>query len=163
MGKQTSNNNDISLGMSQVVAFLTNMLDLTKTKRIELEQIGDNIYKELLQDGKNQIMAIANTAGSSTANDFFIDALNAYDDELYDEFPDVDILIDKIRDCIKLFRIAHGKSAQGDKALFDNAAIKALSNASFQRKPQFPQIITYDPYMRKKQNTDKIVNYKGDE
>jgi len=154
---------DINLGTNQVVAFLTNMLDLTKTKRKELEDIGNNIYKELLRQGKNQIMAIANTAGNSTANDLFIDALNAYDDEIYDEFPNADILLDKIRDCIKIFRIAHGKSAQGDKALFDNAAIKALSDVSFQRKPQFPQFITYDPYKRRKQNNGNIINYEEEE
>ena len=152
---KTSKNSDISLGQGQVIAFLSNMLDLTKTHREELEGIGDNIYKELLRSTKNQIMAIANTAGNSTANDLFIDSLNAYDDELYDEFPCAEILLDRIRDCIKLFRIAHGKSAQGKETLFDNALIKALSDLSFQRKPQF---IHYDPYITKRKSSH-IIDY----
>lgn len=149
---------DINLGTGQMVAFLSNMLDLTKKRQTDLEKIGDNIYKQLLQTTKNQIVAIANTAKNSTANDLFIDALNAYDRELYSEFPLAEELFDRILDCIDLFRIAHGKSAQGKETFFDNALEKALSDLSFQRKPQF---IHYDSYMSKK-STPKLIPYKDE-
>jgi hypothetical protein len=158
MSKQKTNVKDLNIGTSQILALLTNMLDLTKKQRVDLEEIGDNVYKQLLRNTKNQIKAIANTAGNSTANDLFIDALNAYDRELYDEFPDADDLIILILDCIELFRIAHGKTSQGKETLYDNALLKILSDLSFQRKPQY---VLYDPYMTKKKGS-KIIPYEDD-
>jgi len=156
VNKQTTDGN---LGASQVLALLTNMLDLTKKDRLELEEIGVNIYKELFQIAKNQIRIIANTAGDSTANDLLIDALNAYERELYSEFPLAEDLIDYLLDCAELFRIAHGKTAQGDKIFYKNVSLKALSDISFQRKPQF---ITYDSYMKKKQNAPNVVRFEDE-
>ena len=158
MSKQTSKTRDISLGASQVLSLLTNMLDLKKKERVELEGIGDNIFKQLVGNTKNQIRVIANTAGDSTANDLLIDAINAYDRELYSEFPLAEILIDLLLDCAELFRIAHGKTSQGDKIFFKNASLKALSDLAFQRKPQF---IHYDPYMTKRKNS-RIIPYEDD-
>lgn len=151
---------DIGLGTSQVLALLSNMLDLDKKQRVELEEIGDNIFKELIGNTKNQIQVIANTAGDSTANDLLIDALNAYDRELYSEFPLGEDLIDYLLDCVELFRIAHGKTAQGDKLFYKNASIKALSDLSFQRRPRF---IQYDSYMTKKKAPNLIPYEKEDE
>lgn len=142
-----------SLGTSQALALLTNMLDFTKKQRADLEVIGDNIYKQLLRNAKNQIRAIANTAGDSTANDLFIGVLNAYDRELYSEFPDTEDLMDLIVDCIELFRIAHGKTSQRKETFYENAMEKVLKGLSFQRKPQF---IFYDPYMTKKKDSNVI-------
>lgn len=153
MSKQKSKNSDISLGASQVLALLTNMLDLTKKQTIELEEIGDNIFKQLVGNTKNQIRVIANTAGDSTANDLLIDALNAYDRELYSEFPLAEILIDRLLDCAELFRIAHGKTSQGDKTFYKNVSVKALSDLSFQRKPQ---LIRYDPYVSRRRASRAI-------
>ena len=155
MSKQTSNKSDVSLGTSQVLALLTNMLDLDKKQRVELEAIGDNIFKELVGNTKNQIKAIANTAGNSTANDLLIDVLNAYDRELYSEFPLAEKLIELLLDCTELFRIAHGKTSQGDKAFYQNVSLKALSDLAFQRKPQH---IIYDPYMQRKKASKVILN-----
>jgi len=158
MGTQKSNKSDVSLGTNQVLALLSNMLDLDKKQRVELEEIGDNIFKQLVGNTKNQIQVIANTAGDSTANDFLIDALNAYDRELYSEFPLAENLIDKLLDCTELFRIAHGKTSQGDKTFYKNASLKTLSELAFQRKPQH---ILYDPYMRGKKASE-IIPYEGD-
>ena len=155
MSKQKSNKSDVSLGTSQVLALLSNMLDLNKKQRVELEEIGDNVFKRLVGNTKNQIRVIANTAGDSTANDLLIDALNAYDRELYSEFPLAEILIDKLLDCAELFRIAHGKTSQGDKAFYKNASIKALSDLSFQRKPQY---VLYDPYKPRRKASKVISN-----
>lgn len=155
MSKQTSNKSDVSLGTSQVLALLTNMLDLDKKQRVELEAIGDNIFKELVGNTKNQIKAIANTAGNSTANDLLIDVLNAYDRELYSEFPLAEKLIELLLDCTELFRIAHGKTSQGDKTFYQNVSLKALSDLAFQRKPQH---IIYDPYMQRKKASKVILN-----
>jgi len=158
MSKQTSKTSDVNLGTSQVLALLTNMLDLNKKQRGELEEIGDNIFKQLVGNTKNQIRVIANTAGNSTANDCLIDALNAYDRELYSEFPLAEILIDRLLDCAELFRIAHGKTSQGDKMFFKSASLKALSDLAFQRKPQF---INYDPYMRGRK-ASKVIPYEDE-
>jgi hypothetical protein len=156
--KQTSNNSDIGLGTSQVLALLTNMLDLTKKKTLDLEEIGDNIFKQIVGNTKNQIKVIANTAGDSTANDLLIDALNAYDRELYSEFPLAEILIDRLLDCTELFRIAHGKTSQGNDTFYKNASLKTLSDLAFQRKPQF---IRYDSYMPKKKGPN-VIPYEDD-
>ena len=156
MSKQTSNVSD--LAKVNAIALMQNMLEMTKKHRLELEDIGDNIYKQLLQNAKNQIITIANTAGNSTANDLFIDALNAYDRELYSEFPDTEDLIILISDCIELFRIAHGKTSQGDKAFYKNASIKALSDLSFQRKPQY---VLYDPY-KPRRKASKVIEYEDE-
>lgn len=155
MGNQTSKKSDVSLGTSQVLALLANMLDLDKKQRVELEEIGDNIFKQLVGNTKNQIQVIANTAGDSTANDLLIDALNAYDHELYSEFPLVEDLIDKLLDCAELFRIAHGKTSQVDKTFYKNASLKTLSDLSFQRKPQY---VLYDPYMPRRKASKIILN-----
>lgn len=141
MSQQKSNVSD--LAKVNAIALMQNMLEMTKKHRGELEKIGDNIYKELLQNAKNQIMVIANTAGNSTANDLFIDALNEYDDELYDEFPCAEILLDRISDCIKLFRIAHGKSSQGEVQLYYTALLKSFSEVSMQQNPQY---FYFDPH-----------------
>lgn len=141
MSKQTTNVSD--LAKVNAIALMQNMLEMTKKHRSELEKIGDNIYKQLLQEAKNQIVAIANTAGNTTANDLFIDGLNAYDDELYDEFPNADILLDKISDCIKIFRIAHGKSSQGEVQLYYTALLKSFSEVSMQQNPQY---FYFDPH-----------------
>jgi len=149
---------DVSLGTGQVLALLTNMLDLSKKQRVELEQIGDNIFKQLVGNTKNQIQVIANTAGDSTANDLLIDALNAYDRELYSEFPLAEALIDRLLDCAELFRIAHGKTSQGDKTFYKNVSAKALSDVSFQRKPYYA---FYDPYVSKRK-ASKIIPYEDE-
>jgi hypothetical protein len=141
MSKQTTNISD--LAKVNAIALMQNMLEMTKTHRTELEEIGDNAYKQLLQNAKNQIRAIANTAGNSTANDLFIDALNAYDDELYDEFPNVEDLIILISNCMKLFRIAHGKSSQGEVQLYYTALLKSFSEVSMQQNPQY---FYFDPH-----------------
>ena len=154
MSKQTSNVSD--LAKVNAIALMQNMLEMTKRHRGELEEIGDNIYKQLLQDAKNQIVAIANTAGNSTANDLFIDALNAYDDELYDEFPNADELIERISDCIKIFRIAHGKSSQGEVQLYYTALLKSFSEVSMQQNPQY---FYFDPHRdgeKKKKERDPL-------
>ena len=158
MGKKTSKTSDISLGTSQVLALLSNMLDLNKKQRVELEEIGDDVFKKLVGNNKNQIRVIANTAGDSTANDLLIDALNAYDRELYSEFPLVEALIDKLLDCAELFRIAHGKTSQGDKEFYKKASLKTLSDLSFQRKPQH---ILYDPY-KPRREVSKIIEHEDE-
>ena len=158
MNKQTRKDREISLGTSQVLALLTNMLDLAKKQRGELEEIGDNIFKQLVGSTKNQIRVIADTAGDSTANDFLIDALNAYDRELYSEFPLAEDLIDLLLDCAELFRIAHGKTSQGDKAFFKNASIETLSALAFQRKPQN---VLYDPY-KPRRKASKVIEYEDE-
>lgn len=135
MSKQTSNIND--LAKVNAIALMQTMLTMTKEHRGELEEIGDNVYKQLLQNAKNQIKAIANTAGNSTANDLFIDSLNAYDRELYSEFPLAEEMRDRILDCIELFRIAHGKSSQGEVQLYYTSLLKSFSEVSMQQNPQY--------------------------
>lgn len=147
---------DGNLDTSQALALLSNMLDLTKKQWADLEEVGDNFYKQLLRNTKNQIMVIANTAGDSTANDLFIDALNAYDRELYSEFPDAEDLINLTLDCTELFRLAHGKTSQRKVTFLENALEKILKGLSFQRKPQY---IIYDPYTTKKK-TSNIITYE---
>lgn len=148
---------DISLGATQVVAFLSNMLDLTKAKKKELEGVSSNIFKIRLQNSTNLLIAVANTAGNSVANDMFIDKLIKLLRETYDKYPNAEIMYDLILDAIELYWIAVGKHFQGKETLFDNALVKALSDLSFQRKPQF---IQYDPYMQKRrQNTSNVVRY----
>ena len=141
MSKQTSNIND--LAKVNAIALMQTMLTMTKEHRGELEEIGDNVYKQLLQNAKNQIKAIANTAGNSTANDLFIDALNAYDRELYSEFPLAEEMHDRILDCIELFRIAHGKSSQGEVQLYYTSLLKSFSEVSMQQNPQY---FYFDPH-----------------
>lgn len=141
MSKQPTKIRD--LAKVNAIALMQNMLEMTKKQRTELEAIGDNVFKQLLQDGKKQIMAIANTAGNSTANDLLIDALNAYDAELYDEFPCAEILQDRIIDCIKIFRIAHAKNSQGEVQLYHTALLKSFSEVSIQQPPQY---FFKDPY-----------------
>lgn len=144
MSKQKSNISD--LAKVNAIALMQNMLEMTKTQRVKLEEIGDNVYKQLLRNAKNQIRAIAYTAGNSTANDLFIDALNAYDAELYDEFPNAEILLDRISDCLALFRIAHGKSSQGEVQLYYTALLKSFSEVSMQQNPQY---FYFDPHREK--------------
>lgn len=151
---------DISLGASQVVAFLSNMLDLTKTKRKELEDISSNLFKIRLQNSTNLLIAVANTAGNSTANDLFIDRLIILLRETYDQYPNADIMADLILDAIELYWIAVGKHFQGKESLFDTALVKSLSDLSFQKKPQF---LMYDSYMKnKKHNDSNVVRYQDE-
>lgn len=151
---------DLNLAASQVVAFLSNMLDLTKTKRGELESVGPTIPKATLQNSTNLLIAVANTAGNSIANDMFIDKLNALFRETYDKYPNADVMADLILDAIELYWIAVGKHFQGKETLFDKALQKALSEVAFQRKPQ--QIL-YDGYMRKKRDQDSNIRTFSEE
>ena len=148
---------DISMCATQVVAFLSNMLDLTKTKRKELESISNNIFKVRMTNSTNLLIAVANTAGNSVANDMFIDRLIKLLRETYDKYPNAEIMADLILDAIELYWIAVGKHFQGKEELFDKALIKALSDLSFQKKPQF---IQYDSYMKKQ--SPNIVRFKDE-
>lgn len=151
---------DINLGATQVVAFLSNMLDITKTRKKELESISSNIFKIRLQNSTNLLIAVANTAGNSVANDMFIDGLILLLRETYDRWPNAEDLSILILDAIELFWIAVGKHAQGKETLYDNALIKALSDLSFQKKAQF---IQYDNYMkRRNRNISNVVRYQDD-
>lgn len=151
---------DINLGATQVVAFLSNMLDITKTRKKELESISSNIFKIRLQNSTNLLIAVANTAGNSVANDMFIDGLIKLLRETYDTYPNAEDLAILILDAIELFWIAVGKHAQGKETLYDNALIKALSDLSFQKKAQF---IQYDNYMkRKNQNISNVLRYQDE-
>ena len=136
------------------------MLDITKTRKKELESISSNIFKIRLQNSTNLLIAVANTAGNSVANDMFIDGLIKLLRETYDKWPNAEDIAILILDAIELFWIAVGKHAQGKETLYDNALIKALSDLAFQKKAQF---IQYDSYMKhRKRNESGVIRYKDD-
>ena len=124
-----------NLATINAINLMEKMLDLVQKQNKELGTTGGNIFKSTLASHTSILIAIANTAGDSTANDLFIDGLIALYREIYDDFPNVDDMKDLILDCWELYWIAVGKHFQSKEQLSDKALMKSFGEISLHRKP----------------------------
>lgn len=125
-----------SLATINAINIMEKMLDIVQKHKKDLESVGSNIFKSTLGNQSKILLAIANTAGNSTANDLFIDSLTTLYRETYDDFPNANTMKDLVLDCLELYWIAVGKHFQSKEKLFDKSLLKAFGEISLHQRPR---------------------------